>query len=93
LAYEWFRKKHGEIAGWRRSLEIKKNFVLLKLIDNDRDFGVIANDKFFDALASIILQPDQSSALAGESKWTYLITNDQNNAIDRGISRLINSFL
>jgi hypothetical protein len=100
----YFRENVWQMNGFERNMvrllgggdrwRLRKTLeVLSKLIDNDRDCDVKVNDKFFNSLASIILQPDQSSPLTGESKWTYLITNDQNKPIDRGISRLINSFL
>jgi hypothetical protein len=78
--------KGGDCWRVRKSLKLIQNVVV-----DCTDLGV--NVEVFDSLASMLLHPLRSSAEDAELKWVYLITKNQDSAIDSDISRLINSFL
>lgn len=74
---------------WR----IKKSLELLLKMVGDKSCLSVGKE-FFEALASIILQPMRSLQENDEErKWIYLIADNQERTIDHGILRLINSCL
>jgi hypothetical protein len=82
----------GDCWRVRKSLELIQkivgdahNSIIRKLIRDD--------DEMFDSLASILLQPIESSDENEKRSLVYLIAKNQDKSIDFGIARLIDSFL